>query len=231
MPLLRLIAWNCRSGSMTTRLSELADESPDIVFVPECVPRSSSTQRGQFLSRSINTRKGIAVGSLSQEYRLTRLRSRTTAGKAVIAATVAGPGPFTVLCIWAQAPAYAKDVMRSLEPYADVLRSRPTIVLGDLNSGTCLHRHEPVSRRHQTMVRALEAAGLVSAYHAFHKTEHGQERHATYRHQFKDSQTRHIDFCFIPASWARHLVDARPLDGNKWAGRSDHFPLRVQLRF
>jgi len=79
--------------------------------------------------------------------------------------------------------------------------------------------------------RALDAAGLVSAYHTFHKTDHGQERHATYRHQFKDSQAWHIDFCFIPTSWAKHLVDVRPLDGNEWEGRSDHFPLRVELRF
>jgi exonuclease III len=231
VPSLRLIAWNCRSGSLTTRLSELADESPDIVFVQECLPAVRHPLHKTFLSRSISTRKGIALRSLSPAYRVTKVAGRRAAGKAVIAATVAGPVSFTLLCIWAQAPAYAKDVMRSLEAYADVLRPGPTVVVGDLNSGTCLHRHEPVSRRHHTMIRALEASGLVSAYHTFHNIEHGQERHATYRHQFKDSQAWHIDFCFIPTTWATHLVDVRPLNGNEWEGRSDHFPLRVELRF
>ena len=231
MPSLRLISWNCRSGSPATRLSELSEHSPDIVFLQECAPTARCSAPGKFLSRSVSTTKGIALGSLSEEYRLTKVRRRTGAGKAVIAATAAGPVSFSVLCIWAQAPAYAKDVMRSLEAYDNVLRAGPTVVIGDLNSGTCLHRQEPVSRRHQAMIGALEDAGLVSAYHAFHKIEHGQETHATYRHQFKASQAWHIDFCFIPASWAKHLIDARPLDGSEWAGRSDHFPLRVELRF
>jgi hypothetical protein len=231
VPSLRLIGWNCRSGSPITRLSEVAGLSPDIAFIQECMPSASRAPARPFLSRSISTAKAIALASLNPDYRLTKARGRTGAGKAVIAATVTGPVSFTMLGIWAQAPNYPRDVMRSLEAYSDALRRGPAIVIGDLNSGTCLHRQEPVSRKHQAMIRALEAGGFVSAYHAFHGIEHGREAHATYRHQFKDAQPWHIDYCFIPATWARHLVDVRPLDGSEWAGRSDHFPLRVELRF
>jgi len=35
---LRLIAWNCHHGSLSTRLAELASFSPAIVFLQECRP-------------------------------------------------------------------------------------------------------------------------------------------------------------------------------------------------
>jgi endonuclease/exonuclease/phosphatase family metal-dependent hydrolase len=71
----------------------------------------------------------------------------------------------------------------------------------------------------------------VSAYHAFHRVEHGDETHPTYRHQRKPSQPWHIDFCFVPACWAANLVSVEILDGKRWATRSDHLPLKVDIRF
>jgi endonuclease/exonuclease/phosphatase family metal-dependent hydrolase len=72
---------------------------------------------------------------------------------------------------------------------------------------------------------------MVSAYHAFHDVEHGQERHHTYRHKPQASEPWHIDFCFIPKAWAASIANVELLDGDDWRAESDHHPLKVDLRF
>jgi len=229
VPALRLIAWNCRSGSLATRVSELAEYSPDIVFVQECVPVANPTSLRNFVTRSIAASKGIALGSSNPAYRLTELKRRRDAGKAVIAGSVTGPVSFTAIGIWSQAPDYANDAIRSLDAYRDLLRSGPAVVMGDLNSGTCLYRNESPSKNHLRLVKALADVELVSAYHAFHAVGHGREKHPTYRHQFKASQPWHIDFCFVPRTWCQFIVDVQVIDGRHWAAASDHLPLKVHI--
>jgi endonuclease/exonuclease/phosphatase family metal-dependent hydrolase len=148
MPSLRLIAWNCNHGSLSTRLSELAECSPDIVFLQECAPTETLPLTGQFFTRRLNGAKGIALGSLNPNYHLTDLTPRPTSGAAVLGATVTGPVSFTVLGVWGQKP-YADDVMRTLNAYDDLLRSGSSVVMGDLNSGTPPWAQSPSSPRPQ----------------------------------------------------------------------------------
>ena len=230
MPLLRLIAWNCHHGSLSTRLYELAEHSPDIVFLQECTPTETLPLLGQIVARRVGPRKGIALGSLNANYHLAELEPRAESGRAVVAAAVTGPVSFTALGIWSQKPEYVGDVMRTLDAYAGLLRSGPAVVMGDLNSGTHLNGKHSPSRGHSRIVNALADLGLVSAYHAFHDVEHGHETHPTYRHQFKASQPWHIDFCFVPTSWVDCLLSVEVIDGEGWAVRSDHLPVAVNLR-
>jgi endonuclease/exonuclease/phosphatase family metal-dependent hydrolase len=230
MPSLRLIAWNCHHGSLSTRLSELAEYSPDIVFLQECSPAETLPVVGQVFARRVGPGKGIALGSLNADYHLRELKSRAHSGRAVVAAAVTGSLSFTALGIWSQGPRYVDDVMRTLDAYAGLLRSGPAVVMGDLNSGTNLKREQSPGRGHSRIVAALADLGLVSAYHAFHDVEHGHETHPTYRHQYNASQPWHIDFCFVPASWVERLVAVEVIDGKDWAVRSDHLPLTVDLR-
>ena len=230
MPALRLIAWNCHHGSLSARLADLAEHSPDILFLQECTPGTPKEARHVFVRR-VGPRKSIALGSLNPAYRLVKLKPRASSGRAAVAAAVTGTTPFTALGIWSQGPQYVKDVLRTLKAYAGPLRSGPAVVMGDLNSGTCLHRDRSPSRAHARLIDTLAGFGLVSAYHAFHAVEHGRERHPTYRHQFKASQPWHIDFCFVPASWVAHLVGVQVIDGADWAARSDHLPLAVDLQW
>jgi endonuclease/exonuclease/phosphatase family metal-dependent hydrolase len=102
--------------------------------------------------------------------------------------------------------------------------------MGDLNSGTRLYGERLPSKGHLRIVSALADLGLVSAYHKFHRFEHGHEAHRTYRHNSKASQPWHIDFCFVPANWVDRLVSVEVMDGEDWTARSDHNPLRVDLR-
>jgi exodeoxyribonuclease-3 len=229
MPSLRLIAWNCHHGSLSTRLAELAAFAPAIVFLQECRPTAPISPIGPFLTRRVNARKGIALASLDADYHLEKLTRRANRGRAVIGATVSGPLSFTALGIWSQGPHYVDDVMRTLKAYGKLLRSGPTIVMGDLNSGTNLAGPRSSNKGHARILDTLADLGLVSAYHAFHQCEHGQETHPTYRHQRKSSQPWHIDFCFVPVGWA--VVGVEVLDGKEWATTSDHLPLKVDVQF
>ena len=120
--------------------------------------------------------------------------------------------------------------MRAIEAHDDLLRKGPAVVMGDFNVGARRRGERTPSKGHRRIVAALGDLGLVSAYHAFHKVDHGRERHATYRHQFKSVLSWHIDFCFVPASWVDCMVGVKVIAGARWAKRSDHFPLMVDLR-
>ena len=229
MPSLRIITWNCRSGSISTRLSQLAAYSPHVVFLQECDPGKTLRPTGQTCSRRINRMKGIALVAPSSGYRCAGLRPRTAAGRATIAAAVTGRVSFTALGIWAQGADYVGDVLRTLAAHAGLLRRGPSVVMGDFNSGTKLADKRSLNRGHQQIVDELTTLGLVSAYHAFHRLEHGQETHPTYFHQFNPSRPWHIDFCFVPEPWAPRLVNVRVLEGDEWKARSDHRALLVDI--
>jgi len=226
---LRLVTWNCRSGSVASRLDELRLLAPDIVFLQECDPARGGRVAGVVCSRAIKARKGIALCAADS----CRCRARTLltgSGRAAIAATVLRPVPFTAIGVWAQATRYADDVIRTLRAHASVVRATPAIVFGDFNSGTSLARLGASSRHHQRLVDEFDALGLVSAYHAFHRVDHGYESDATYFHQFNGAKPWHIDFCFVPRSWASRIVNVAVLDGDEWRTRSDHLPLVVDVR-
>lgn len=222
---MRLITWNCRHGSLNERVAQLAIESPDLVFLQEWAPARSDT-RG-FLARLVNSRKGIALGSLNPSYRLRRLNKPRGCGQAVIAARVESPGDsFALLGIWARGPRFADDVVTTLEACSDLLRKSPSIVLGDLNSGTRQYGKPYTSRGHSRIVEMLSGHGLESAYHRSYNVEHGAEMHPTYRHQMKPSLPWHIDFCFVPRQW--RLQATRVVDSG-WALTSDHNALIIDI--
>jgi endonuclease/exonuclease/phosphatase family metal-dependent hydrolase len=227
MAALRLVAWNCHHGSVSSRFAELESFVPAIVFLQECSPIDAHDSIRSCVGQRVNGRKAIALGSLTTDYNLTRLRARPHRGQAVVAATVAGPVSFTALGIWSRGPRYVDDVMRTLKAYDRVLRAGPTVVMGDLNSGSDLTREQSPSKGHARIVTALADLGLVSAYHTFHQVQHGCERHPTYRHQHNPAKPWHIDFCFVPANW--NLLDVEVLDGKEWRARSDHLPLKVDV--
>jgi endonuclease/exonuclease/phosphatase family metal-dependent hydrolase len=228
MTSLRLIAWNCHHGSLSARLSELAEHTPDIVFVQECQPAETLPLDGQFFTRRIDSLKGIALGSMNAGYHLAELQPHTTGGVAALGAAVMGPVSLRVLGIWAQAPNYVDDVVQTLDAYDDVLRAGPSVVMGDLNSGTNLKAAQAPGKDHTRILARLADLELVSAYHSFHEVEHGHEKHPTYRHLFRPSEPWHIDFCFVPRSWFVSRVEL--LGGQKWTTQSDHFPLKVDVQ-
>lgn len=219
MPL-RVIAWNCRSGSLSRRLAELAPLAPDLAFVQECRPAPGSDDLpvfGQVFAEPVDRSKSVALAGFGERYRLTRVPKPLNAGRAVIAATVEGPLSFNLLGIWAIGPRYTADVCASLAAYDNFLHAAPTLIIGDLNCGPSLSAGDGTTTRgHAAFVKRIETLGFVSAYHAFHRVPNGAETHASYRHRFAEHDLWHIDFCFLPASWVPRLerVDSStPLPG------------------
>jgi endonuclease/exonuclease/phosphatase family metal-dependent hydrolase len=220
----RFITWNCRSGSLDVRLAQLNKFRPDVVFLQECAPTENTP-----CTCRVNARKSIALVGLSPDFELSPVTGTVTAGRASVAASFEGRDGFSVIGIWGQPPNYVDDVLRTLDAHAASLRQGRAIVMGDFNSGTHLRRRRTVSAGHRKIVKTCSDLGLVSAYHAFHRVQHAQEKHATYYHQFKSSQPWHIDYCFVPIAWRNGLVNVQVLTGKIWARHSDHRPLIVDL--
>lgn len=69
----------------------------------------------------------------------------------------------------------------------------------------------------------------MSAYHAFHDEAHGAETRPTYYFQWKEQRPYHIDYCFLPKTWAGAI---RRVEIGAYEPRrphSDHRPLLVEV--
>jgi endonuclease/exonuclease/phosphatase family metal-dependent hydrolase len=218
---MRLITWNCRSGTVERRLRQLVRYAPDIVFLQECRP-------GADHSRRINGQKAIALLAHSDAYSHTIVKNPSSSGLASMAAIIDGPISFAVLGIWAQAPNYSADVIQTLKAHDRSLSWKSTIVLGDFNSGPRLTSPK-VTTSHRRLIDAFESRGLKSAYHEFHGVDHGKEDDPTYFHAWKRSAPWHIDFCFIPDSWSKRLKNVTILGSASWKPASDHRALLIDL--
>lgn len=219
---MRLISWNCRSGTAERRLQQLARYAPDVVFLQECLP-------GCDHSRQVNGKKAVALLAHSDAYRHAVVEAQSRGGLASMAAHVDGPISFTALGVWAQAPHYAADVIQTLKAHDHALPWDSTIVMGDFNSGPRLTSPR-VTKSHQGLLDAFHARGMKSAYHEFHDIDHGEEDDPTYFHLGKRSAPWHIDFCFIPDRWVSRLRNVTVVGSASWKPASDHRALLVDLQ-
>jgi exodeoxyribonuclease-3 len=141
---------------------------------------------------------------------------------------------FVLLAFWAlgsvheRLPSYASQFTEVLETWSDVIAKEPTVIAGDFNASA-----KSRSPAHLRNVATAERLGLASAYHAFHRLEHGNERDMTLRWigRGKVESRYHCDFVFVPAGW---LDAVRGVTVGEWAewidsGRSDHAPVMVEF--
>lgn len=120
--------------------------------------------------------------------------------------------------------------MAALDTSRDVLQAGPAVVLGDFNSSAVFDRTQRPEYSHAALVRRLRGEfGLVSAYHTHYRVEHGSEAHPTYFHQWKENAPFHLDYCFVPETWAPRIRSVEVGTWAAWEGRSDHRPLLVNL--
>jgi endonuclease/exonuclease/phosphatase family metal-dependent hydrolase len=79
------------------------------------------------------------------------------------------------------------------------------------------------------VVKHLEDKGIFSAYHLYHKQVQGREADPTFylfRHLDKPY---HIDYCFVSADIAKHIISVEIGAHDYWTKLSDHVPLIVTL--
>ena len=106
---------------------------------------------------------------------------------------------------------------------------QPTVVAGDFNSNTIWDYKRPEGQNHSGLVRNLAELGLVSAYHRFYDEAHGKESRPTLFLLRQEARPYHIDYCFIPETWATHLRHVEVGTFGEWAKFSDHRPLVVDI--
>ena len=124
---------------------------------------------------------------------------------------------------------YVKGLLRGVEVYRDLIEGQPTVIMGDFNSNAIWNRKRAGAQDHGALVTRLDELGLVSAYHDFHDEAHGAETRPTLYFLRKESRPYHIDYCFIPKTWASHVRAVDVGSYAEWTGASDHRPVVVDL--
>src|ERR1051325_5877663 len=160
---LRFLTWNCQHGSLASRINDVAKVGPHISFIQEWDPRQAPLLSTHCVQRLVNDSKGVALVAHSDQYQLEAEESAFPI-TGVIRARVEGQISFQALGIWAQGPSYAKHVIDTVSSVADWIRQRPTVVMGDFNSGTNMSPDRQVTRSHFDVIEVLKNAGLTSAY-------------------------------------------------------------------
>jgi exodeoxyribonuclease-3 len=241
---MRLVAWNCNMA-LDRKLDALRSLRPDVAVISECAEPARLGRRidlrrlgGDPVWIGRNPNKGLAVLAF-KDYRVTLDRRYDPALEFIAPVQVRGPADFGLLAVWAQNASGGntrKDqpgpLPLALARYRDIFGDGPAVVAGDLNNNVFWDK-PGWAMNHAGTVAALEALGLVSAYHAARGEPQGGERTPTHywRDRKKDGPTYHIDYIFIPRGWAGRLREMRVGRFAKWCGSglSDHVPLVVDV--
>ena len=102
----------------------------------------------------------------------------------------------------------------------------PLVAIGDFNTSPSVPAQRHTSP--ELLRRLRDEFGIVSAYHSFFTAEHGKEAHATHYWLWEESWPFHLDYCFIPETWASKVTAVEVGGYAEWLD-SDHRPLLVDL--
>jgi len=228
---MRLIAWNAnfnnRRRSFEETVALLEPLESDILVLSEVAPPAAGVPgRVQSLGNSTPC-LAVAVGPA---WYLETLPENAAAPSLAGAFLVNGPVRFGLLAIWpvqtaGAASTYHQILMDALGLYEPFCLAGPTVLAGDLNSSSGV-----VAQRqtHPQFVRRAEELGLVSVYHSQTGERHGEESLPTYRQRFSETETFHLDYCFVSkglSAAARVTI----LSDGEWPSRSDHFPVILDI--
>ncbi|HEU5296378.1 MAG TPA: endonuclease/exonuclease/phosphatase family protein [Burkholderiaceae bacterium] len=222
---MRIVAWNCCRGPMAKKLAALEGLQPDLAVISEALaPERESAQLLWFPSNA--SRLGIQVRCFGA-YRLRRVK-RAELPNCVVPLRISGPVGFNLLAVWTwPAPSYTQAFLNGLSAYPGLLRRGPTVVAGDFNGNPVFDKPTQRVKWWTTGFSRLHDAGLVSAYHEFNRVAFGGEPHATHHFLRKPERPFHIDYCFVPRSWAQRRLQVEVAHGPQWRLLSDHFPIVV----
>ena len=219
-------AWNTRKHSHEHVEELLATLAPDVAVVSEtCCPAVGKAS----VHWSGPMTPGLSVYT-SGPYRISPAEARSGTLRHFRPFNVSGHVSFKLFAVWPtteDAKTYHQVLMRGLELYRDVIESGRVILAGDFNSNTKVQTQR---QTHPKFVRAAEALGLVSVYHAAGDHAHGAEPEATYLRGASDGHNAgfHIDYCFVSRDL---LPGAKAEVGSRenWRPHSDHLPLVVVI--
>jgi endonuclease/exonuclease/phosphatase family metal-dependent hydrolase len=115
-------------------------------------------------------------------------------------------------------------LLRALDVYAEFCSAKPLVVAGDFNNHVRWDKPGKLNN-HANVVARLDEFGSVSAYHKFRGIAQGGENEPTFYHHKSLAKPYHIDYCFVPKSWA--ITDCAVGTAGEWLRLSDHMPIVV----
>lgn len=222
---MRIATWNCFRGDITERVSQLSWFEPEITLLQECAkPACGDTPTclwdGEY------EEQGVTVVA-APEFTITRGPRDDSITHSVFPYVVeSASGRWNVIAVWAKPePTYVKAIHAGLDAYGDFISSGPTIIAGDFNSGPALKAAGSANAHTELCRRLNNNFGLVSGYHAATGGIRDEDP-ATYYYHWDVTQPYHLDYCFVPRSWANRLLVR--IGGFGEYASSDHRPMFVE---
>jgi endonuclease/exonuclease/phosphatase family metal-dependent hydrolase len=235
MSILRLITWNCRIGAFRKKAQRIAPLRPDVLAVQEVEPIKNhpafdgavqSTYRDsvsdpEYPRRAIGmfSYTGMVLHAVDLDDPMDAFRRYEAYRGDLI---------FQVAVVWTavtDSPQTAyRQAHEGVARHQDWIKQRPTVILGDFNANAAFKSNNWID-----LMDLLNPLGLVSAYHHCFKEAFGAETCCTYFHRGNPSAGFHIDYCFLPDSWASHIEDVKVGSYEDWQDVSDHVPLIVDI--
>ena len=227
--MVRLITWNCRGGPYRVKARALRKLGFDIAVVPES-PEPDAESESMLWFGDVPERGLLVAASPAYQLRYVAIDGLP---RYVVPVEVTGPQRFLLIAVWAmqndREDRYVRGVVRAVDRCASLIAAQSTVLLGDFNSNTRWDRSFPRTANHSTLVARLRELGCVSAYHAFHREEHGAESLPTYFQYNHSDKPYHLDYCFVPKRWTRRIRRVAVGSHDQWLAWSDHRPVIVEL--
>lgn len=235
--MLKVMTWNCNMA-FRKKAALIDSYKPDILIVPECEHPDKlifelERQPNDVFWYGDNVHKGLSVFSFT-DFKIKLLPYHNPDFKWILPLKISNSTEkLTVFAIWANNPKdknfeYVGQIWKALNHYEAKIKRKNTFLIGDFNSNTIWDKPRRAGN-HSTIVDILAKKKIHSTYHAYFKSEQGQEPHPTfflYRHLDKPY---HLDYCFASNDWLKKLkkVDVGAFDN--WVNASDHVPLIVEF--
>ena len=181
---LRIVSWNV-ARSLRTKWDAITALAPDLAILPE-VSRTDieslvpdPRHRDWF---GDNDRKGLGLVAFG-DYTLERDASFNAKHQFFLPARLSGPTEFNLLAVWAlnhrnrgELAGQRDATLQAITHYQAFLGSvKLTVVAGDFNHNVIWDKPRATTANFRPVLDALEALGLVSAYHHLHNQLHGEE--------------------------------------------------------
>lgn len=226
---MRLVTWNAGRGKFAKKAPLLVEFGADISVIPEIAKPEFENERCLWFGTNPN--QGIAI-TTSPIYSLVPLQEKPGAPRYVIPIKVKGPICFTLFAVWTiqrQEMPYIRAVAATIDLYPEIFEQEAVVMMGDFNANTIWDRSHPSNLNHSSVVERLSKRGLVSAYHHVRGESQGQESEATFYLHHDFNKPFHIDYCFLPKTWAEKTSMVEIGSYEKRKGHSDHRPLIVDV--
>lgn len=228
---MKIRVWNVNKG-FAKKVGQAFSCDPEIAILPESA-RNIAVKGRKWKWVGQNDASGLGV-SISESIPIVDFKQAGVGAMWFSATTLDLPSPLVVIAVWAcyeRSPRKADKgpVNTCLKEILSLVQGRDAIIAGDFNNSAEWDQSGRADNFSNT-VDAFSEAGLVSAYHRSTGEKMGAETVPTFFSRRSQANSHHIDFCFIPESWADQLVSVEVGKFEEWIALSDHMPITVEIK-